>query len=93
MSAIPVSTTRSTKRNRVYVAPKRNEVLCSLINGPKTAQDANAGPSYLLILEGAGLVKRADTVKTGKRGRPAIKWRLTDAGRKRAKRALAKVTA
>jgi hypothetical protein len=92
MSAvIPVSTTRSTKRNRVYTAPRRNEVLVNLVNGPATAQEVQAGPSYLICLEDQGLVKRADTVKTGKPGRPAIKWALTDKGRKRAKRALAKV--
>ena len=85
----PVATTRSRRRRRTYVAPRRNNVLAAIYRaeGPITAADAGCTPAYMLTLEspevGAPLVKRAGTVKSSKPGRPAVLWTLTDAGRKR----------
>lgn len=93
MTAIAVSTTRSTKRNRVYVAPLRNPALVAILSaddGRATSKDIGITPAYALILEAQGLIRRV-VVKPGeprKPGRPPVVWALTDKGRKRARRAI-----
>jgi predicted ArsR family transcriptional regulator len=52
-----------------------------------TASEINISPVDALSIESEGLIKRVNTRQTGKRGRPAIEYRLTDKGRKRVKRA------
>lgn len=56
---------------------------------PVTAAEVGINSVEAIRLEQAGLIKRAGVVHTGHRGRPAIKWRLTDKARKRVKRAQA----
>lgn len=90
-TAIALSTTRSTKRKRTYVAPKRNPALVALLlseSGDATSKEMGVSPAYALVLEAQMLIQRADVEQTGKPGRPAVIWGLTDKGRKRAKRAL-----
>ncbi|WP_028058351.1 hypothetical protein [Candidatus Solirubrobacter pratensis] len=95
MSTVPVATTKSRVRQRTYVAPNRNQVLLALYrsvgeNGkrvPLTAKDAGTTPAYMLNLEnpdvGSALVRRVGVEQTGRPGRPAVLWALTDAGVKR----------
>ncbi len=95
---IAVSTTKSNKRNRTYLAPNRNPVLVALLSAPKdglTLADVSATVGfpvespYALLLEKQGLIARRGVVRDGKPGRPAVLWGNTDKGRKRAKRAIA----
>jgi predicted ArsR family transcriptional regulator len=91
VSTIAVSTTRSTKRNRVYIAPLRNVALVAILKADDrraTAKEIGISPAYALVLEGQGLIKRVDTEPTGRPGRPPVVWTLTDKGVKRAKRAI-----
>lgn len=91
MTAIAVSLTRSTKRKRTYVAPLRNKALVAILNADDrqaTAKQIGITAAYALVLEAQALIQRVDVEHTGKPGRPAVVWTLTDKGRKRAQRAL-----
>jgi hypothetical protein len=90
-TAIALSVTKSRKRKRTYVAPKRNPALVALLNAKDrrlTAKEIGISPAYALVLESQLLIKRVDTEHTGKPGRPPVVWTLTDKGAKRAKRAI-----
>ncbi len=54
-----------------------------------TAKDLDVSTVDLISIENEKLIKRVGARQTGKRGRPATEYRLTDAGRKRVKRAQA----
>lgn len=89
--AIPVSKTKSTKRKRTYIAPKRNPALVAIYKAEDrrlTAKEIGISPAYALVLEAGGLIERVDTDATGKPGRPPVVWGLTKIGRDRARRAL-----
>lgn len=58
--------------------------------GPATAADVESTSIIMGRLAARGLVKVVDQVKSGQRGRPAHIYRVTDAGRKRARRAASK---
>lgn len=91
MPTIAVSTTKSTKRNRTYIAPKRNVALVAIARAEgrtATAKEIGISPAYALVLEAQGLIKRADVEHTGKPGRPAVVWSLTKKGSDRARRAV-----
>ena len=55
--------------------------------GPSTAIDLDTNAIYMQRLVERELVKVSDVVRSGKRGRPAHVYRVTDKGRKRAQRA------
>lgn len=57
--------------------------------GTATAKDVELHPVEAMRLEAQGLLRRAGTKQTGRRGRPAIVWGLTDKAHKRVKRATA----
>jgi DNA-binding PadR family transcriptional regulator len=59
-------------------------------DGTFTAKTVESNAIYMGRLRDAGLIRAVDTVKSGQRGRPALIFRLTDTGRGRADRALAK---
>lgn len=81
------------KHVRVLKAKRRERILPTLIKladlDTATSKDLDTSTVDLIGIESEGLIKRVDTVKSGKRGRPATIYRLTDAGRKRVKRAQA----
>lgn len=54
---------------------------------PQTAKALEVSPVYMGRLREQGLINERDLVRTGRRGRPAIVWGLTDKGRKRVRRA------
>lgn len=91
MSTITVSTTRSTKRRRTYIAPLRNPALVAIAESKDrraTAKEIGISPAYALVLEAALLIKRVDTEQTGRPGRPPVIWGLTKKGSDRARRAI-----
>lgn len=57
---------------------------------PATAAAVDSNSIYMGRLEKEGLVKVVDSVQSGKRGRPAHIYRVTDKGRKRVQRAQAR---
>lgn len=77
----------SQKRQKQHV---RNS-LAKLLNLGRAATNTEIDTNSveILRLEAIGLVRRVGTVQTGRRGRPAVQWRLTDKARKRVRRALA----
>lgn len=56
-----------------------------------TAQDLGTSAIQMQRYEAQGDVRRRGVIHTGDRGRPAVKWSLTDKGRRKADRMLAKV--
>lgn len=94
MATIAVAqSTPKRKTTRVYAAPKRAEALVRIFESPdrrSTAKAAGISSGYIYVLEAQGLVIPRDIEHTGKRGRPAIIWGLTDKGRKRAARLVEK---
>lgn len=61
--------------------------------GRATAAELQSNAIYMARLQDEGLVKVAGKVQSGRRGRPAHIYALTDKGRKRADRAIAKSAA
>jgi hypothetical protein len=91
VAAVPVATTRSKVRKRVYIAPQRNVVLAKVYEmGEATAADCGVEAPYMILLAGPrhGLLRVSGTRPSGKPGRPPVTYKLTDKGRKRIKRAL-----
>lgn len=91
MTTIAVSTTRSTRRRRTYIAPLRNPALVAIAqadNRRATAKEIGISPAYALVLEAGGLITRVDTEQTGRPGRPPVVWGLTKKGSDRARRAI-----
>lgn len=78
---------------KVLKAKRRARILPILVNlltaGVATATEIGSNAVDIRGIEAEGLVKRTSQRMTGKKGRPAIEYRLTDSGRKRAKRGLA----
>lgn len=62
--------------------------LTSETGGPVTASEIGTNAVYLARCVRQGLLRYAGTRKTSPVGRPAVTVKLTDKGRKRAKRAL-----
>lgn len=81
------------KHVRTLKNKRRQRILPTLIalyqKGVATAREVGTTPVDIASIEAEGLVKRVGARHTGQRGRPAVEYRLTDAGRKRAKRAVA----
>jgi predicted ArsR family transcriptional regulator len=76
---------RTLKRNR---AARILPVLTALHKaGTATAQEIGISPVDANGLVKEGLWRVVGTVQTGRRGRPALVYKNTDKGRKRAKRA------
>lgn len=82
-----------SKHVRVLKAKRRERILPTLIKLAEldraTSADLGTSTVDLISIEKEGLIKRVDKVKTGRKGRPATIYRLTDSGRKRVKRAIA----
>lgn len=80
------------KHVRVLKEKRRARILPILVSllskGVATAAEVGCSPVEISRIQADGLVKQVDIRKSGKRGRPAHEYRLTDAGRKRAKRGL-----
>lgn len=67
-----------------------NQSLVPLLDGPRPIADLSISRFLVKRAVKEGIIAAAaEVVVTGKRGRPAHKFRLTDKGRKRAKRAVA----
>lgn len=84
-------------RNSI-LKPRTSPTLLNLLvrlasTGTATAVELETNAIYMGRLQQEGLVKVADKVRSGGRGRPAHVYRCTDKGRKRAQRAQSKVTA
>lgn len=86
---------RTTTTFKPATQPALLTLLVRLVESgaPATAADLNTTSIYMGRLAKDGLVKVADQVRSGQRGRPAHIYRATDKGRKRARRAGAVVTA
>jgi predicted ArsR family transcriptional regulator len=80
------------KHVRTLKAKRRERILPFLVKllkkGQATASQIGSSPVDIRTIEAEGLVRRVDVVRTGRRGRPAVVYRLTDNGRKRARRAV-----
>lgn len=80
------------KHVRTLKAKRRQRILPALValykSGIATAQEIGSDSVDIRSIEAEGLVKRVNSRQTGQRGRPAYEYRLTDAGRKRVKRAV-----
>jgi len=63
------------------------ELLEKFFDGPLTAKDVGVPVAKLKGAEVDGLLVRKGEVRTGKRGRPAFSYSLSDKARKRVKRA------
>lgn len=78
---------------KVLKAKRRARILPILVAlyqaGIATAKEIGSDSVDIRGIEAEGLVKRASQRMTGRKGRPAVEYRLTDSGRKRAQRALA----
>lgn len=80
------------KHVRTLKANRRERVLPILsriydADRPVTAKEVNATFYDVTSLASEGLVKPVASRQTGRRGRPAVEYKVTDAGRKRVKRA------
>ncbi len=79
------------KNVRTLKANRRARILPALValkeSGIATASEIGSSPVDIRTIEAERLVKRVGKRSTGKRGRPAFEYRLTDAGSKRVKRA------
>lgn len=75
------------------ITPKQKSILGALLEGPKTrfevsiAIQGDVQPGTIGALATDGLIVSKDVLRKKERGRPAHIYRLTDKGRKRAKRA------
>lgn len=82
-----------TKRIRVLKEKRRQRILPYLVKlskrGEATAKQIGSSPVEIARIRDEGLVKPVNQVSTGKRGRPALVYKLTDKGSKRVKRAIA----
>lgn len=54
-----------------------------------TSAEVGINSVEAIRLEREGLLRRVSTVQTGRQGRPAVIWGLTDKAHKRVKRAIA----
>lgn len=82
------------KANKVGRPVTRDQVE-NLAQFKQDATVASTGLSVYIIksLVADGLVRQVSNVQTGRRGRPALTYKLTSKGAKRVKRAEAKVAA
>lgn len=76
----------SGKRQRNHV---KTTLRAMRERGTCTRTEVGISSVEAIRLEDEGLIRRRGTVQTGQRGRPAIKWGLTDKAQKRVKRAMA----
>lgn len=99
MATITKTKSRAAKRTTARKADWRsgprpatqraiNRALVRLLkDGPQTRADLRLTLTQHTRMLDDGLITRArSVVRTGERGRPAFKWRLTDRGRGRARR-------
>lgn len=81
----------TTKANTPRSTSKQILILIDLLDGAKTSAELETATPYLIWLANEkDLVTKRENVVTNKRGRPAVRWGLTDKGRKRARRAVAR---
>lgn len=80
------------KHVKVLKEKRRARILPILIalykRGVATATEVGSSAVDIRTIEAEGLVRRVGLRQTGQRGRPAVEYRLSDAGRKRARRAV-----
>jgi predicted ArsR family transcriptional regulator len=83
-----MSTSTNSNKSAPKTTPTLLALLVKLFEAKKaSAKDLDTNAVYMGRLEKEGLVKVVGKVETGKRGRPAHIYAVTDKGRGRAKRA------
>lgn len=82
-----MATPLSVRAQRNHVATTLTAVMQA--DAPMTAAQMGVSSVEAIRLREAGLIRQVSRVETGRRGRPAHTYRLTDKARKRVRRAIA----